>query len=114
MIPEVSIVGSISSATPPFHDPVLAPERGRDDRRVVVDHADIGALVGPFFAHGVGVQFAPDHDLVAAGRRPFDQGADIAVRDRAFDEDGADVRSTSMSTSSAMRRRPASLSVEMP
>jgi hypothetical protein len=44
----------------------------------------------PGFPHRVGIELAPDPDLVAARRRALGERADVAVRDRAFDEDRAD------------------------
>src|SRR5918998_539532 len=59
-------------------------ERPGDGADVVVDHADVGSLVGPALAHGVRVQLAADLDRPTARRRAFDQGLHIAIGDGAL------------------------------
>src|SRR3712207_2460362 len=69
----------------------IASERSRDHGHVVIDHADIGALVGAWATHRIGKELATDLDRVAARRRTLDQRADVAFGDRGLDEDGADL-----------------------
>src|SRR5690606_16691525 len=63
----------------------------RDHRDVVIDHADIGALICAGLAHSIGEQLTADNNGVAACRGALDQRPDIALGDRRFDEDGADL-----------------------
>jgi len=56
----------------------------------VVDHAEVGALVGSGRAHGVGEERAADGDGVAPRGGARDEGLDIAIRDGGFNEDGLD------------------------
>jgi len=68
-----------------------AAEGSGDGGDVVVDHADVGALVGAFFTHGVGEEGAADGDFVALGVGAGDEGVDVSFGDGGFDEDGFDV-----------------------
>ena len=47
----------------------LAAKGAGDQGHVVVDHAQIGSLIGAVRAHGVGVELSADDDLAAARRR---------------------------------------------
>jgi hypothetical protein len=63
------------------------PAEGVDDRGdVVVDHAEVGALVGAGRAHGVGEQLAADGDAVVARPGALDQRLNVAVGDGALHE----------------------------
>src|SRR5918993_4641261 len=62
-----------------------------DHGHVVIDHTEIGTLIGVIRTHGVGEEFAADDHLVVPGGGTLDERSDVTVGNRGLDEHGADL-----------------------